>query len=126
MRIGIDLLAHKRITLSTSLAHKILSPSELTTWLAFKTKTRKREFLAGRWCLKEAVTKTLALDQVVPFSRLEIKLHPQSGLTVNVVTPQQQGLQGNDLRSEHWSLSLTHDRKYSFAIAIRQSPPVKN
>jgi holo-[acyl-carrier protein] synthase len=55
--VGIDVVQISRIT--EDVAHKILSVEELEMYKSFSSFKRQREFLAGRFCVKEAMKKAL-------------------------------------------------------------------
>ncbi|AXK51280.1 holo-[acyl-carrier-protein] synthase [Spiroplasma alleghenense] len=67
-KIGIDIVAVKRIKLKPRMIELILHPDEIKILSTRLTKNSKREFLAGRWAVKEAIIKTLpspiAMNQI--------------------------------------------------------------
>ncbi len=55
--IGTDILQISRIKLS--LAKKVLSDEEMQVMSSFSLETRQKEFLAGRFAVKEAIIKAI-------------------------------------------------------------------
>lgn len=74
--VGTDLVDVKRIDIA--LAGKILSEEERTLFASFSSNRRKKEFLAGRFCLKEALIKALGLSGVVMMPEIVV-LNDESG-----------------------------------------------
>jgi len=58
--IGTDVVDVRRIDMT--LVDKILSDEEYGMFASFSSTRRKKEFLAGRFCLKEALIKALGLS----------------------------------------------------------------
>ena len=70
--IGCDITRTERFEKKdTSFASKILSPEEI---LIYKQKVgkQKTEFLAGRFCAKEAIIKALPKEYEMPMSKINI------------------------------------------------------
>ena len=109
MVIGIDFVAVKRLRRLTALSAKILHTEERVIFANLLTKRRKREFLAGRWALKEAVQKILT--HPVVFSQYSIVLQAN-----RLVIQQSKDLIPN---SDQIALSLSHEKKYAVAVACR-------
>ena len=105
--IGIDIVAIKRFRKLDLLAQKILHAKEQAVFAQLLTKQRKCEFLAGRWALKEAVTKIIPTKVV--FSAYSILL-----VNNRLVIDDPQHLIKNVASI---SLSLSHEKKYALAVA---------
>jgi len=109
MEVGIDIVQNRRVNLQPKFLGHVLSAEELKLFDQFTTKRRKREFVAGRWAVKEAVIKSLASP--VPMNQLVV-LNLPSGKPY---------LQSEHLPVEQIKISLSHERHYSVGIAINES-----
>jgi len=101
--IGCDIVDIAR--LKDDLKQKILSPAELAVYEGFSSETRKREFLAGRFALKEAIIKAVG---VIPMPELVI-LDDESG------KPQ---LSCVRLKGMMAHISLSHERAYAIGFCV--------
>ncbi|WP_434325369.1 holo-ACP synthase [Mycoplasma capricolum] len=102
--VGIDIVENKRIKLKEEFIVKVLSANEIKTF-NLKNKKQKREFLAGRWAIKEAIIKTL--DQPISMNKIDIEYINDKPVIKN------QELQ-NIL------ISISHEKKYAVGIALKQ------
>ncbi|AEM68855.1 4'-phosphopantetheinyl transferase superfamily protein [Mycoplasma putrefaciens] len=103
MKVGIDIVENKRIKLKESLIFKILSESELAIFNS-KNRQEKREFLSGRWAVKEAIIKTL--DTPVSMSKIEISYIDSKPIILNA-------------ELQNIAISISHEKKFSVGLAIR-------
>lgn len=113
--IGTDIVQIARMKLE--LAPKILSEQEIAVFTQFSSETRKREYLAGRFAVKEAITKALASTTTrVGFTEMAI-LHQSDGRPY-LDKPILKGL-------EAW-LSITHEKDYAFALCVLEADEVQD
>ncbi|WP_425379234.1 holo-ACP synthase [Spiroplasma endosymbiont of Polydrusus pterygomalis] len=105
--VGIDIVQNKRIKLSTAFVKKLLSPVELKQYKTFFDKSARRQFLAGRWVVKEALVK--ALDIRVILNEVTIYLKDDNNLLVEGLSLAQ---------NEIVHVSLSHERDYSVGLAV--------
>lgn len=73
MEIGIDIIELNRFEITDNWLSRILSKKELKEFNNLKntwSNTRIREYLAGRWCCKEAIIK--AINEKPSFTKLVI------------------------------------------------------
>ncbi|WHQ37554.1 4'-phosphopantetheinyl transferase superfamily protein [Spiroplasma sp. SV19] len=105
--VGIDIVQNKRIKPSVALSQKLLSSTELKEYETFFDKERQRQFLAGRWAVKEALIKALEIKLIL--NEVTIKLKDDNKLHVEGITL------GAD---EIIHVSLSHERDYSVGFAI--------
>ncbi|QVK05683.1 holo-ACP synthase [Mycoplasma mycoides] len=103
--VGIDIVENKRIKLKKEFIIKVLSTNEIQT-LNTKTKKQKKEFLAGRWAVKEAIIKTL--DQAISMNKIDIEYVNQKPV-----------IQNKEL--QNILISISHEKKYAIGIALKQS-----
>lgn len=94
--IGIDIIEHDRVKLE--IAQKILTKKEL---IIFEKKVNKIEYLASRFCIKEAIIK--ATNKKYTFLDLEITNNKQGELLVN---------------QPNLKISLSHEKNYSVGMCI--------
>ncbi|WP_434343922.1 4'-phosphopantetheinyl transferase superfamily protein [Mycoplasma sp. 06067-C1-B144P-99-0482-3] len=102
--LGIDIVENKRIKIKKEFVIKVLSINEIKTFNT-KNKKQKREFLAGRWAIKEAIIKTL--DEPISMNKIDIEYINNKPVIKN------QELQ-NIL------ISISHEKKYAIGIALKQ------
>ena len=100
MKIGCDILETKRIKLD--MAGHILSSQELEDFVKLKEE-EKRQFLASRFSIKEALFKA-GLEKPMTL----ITIIKESGGSLSVL-------------NENYSISLSHDGGFTMAVAIRIS-----
>ncbi|PQP78113.1 holo-ACP synthase [Spiroplasma sp. ChiS] len=105
--VGIDIIQNKRIKLSTAFIQKVLSPVEIKQYASFFNKNAQRQFLAGRWAVKEALIK--ALETKVILNEVTICLKDDNNLHVEGLSLKQ---------NELIHISLSHERDYSVGFAI--------
>ncbi|WP_368487066.1 holo-ACP synthase [Spiroplasma sp. DGKH1] len=105
--VGIDIIKNKRIKVNDQFASKILAEKEFQYYSSVDSKTRQREYLAGRWAVKEALIK--ALEYNFPLNTVCIATGDDNKLKVT-------GL--NLAENEFLNISLSHEEEYSVGIAI--------
>jgi len=104
-RVGIDIVSIKRIeklyqNYGIRLLKRILSEEE---YKYFQNRTKKLEFLAGRFAAKEAITKVLD------------KPCPLSSLTIDYSYGNRPFLRGHpDI-----FISISHDGDFAIAVAVK-------
>ncbi|WP_425379548.1 4'-phosphopantetheinyl transferase superfamily protein [Spiroplasma endosymbiont of Stenodema calcarata] len=105
--VGIDIVQNKRIKPSAAFSQKLLSAVELIEYEMFFDKKQQRQFLAGRWAVKEALIKALEIKLIL--NQVTIKLKDDNKLHVAGIT-----LEDNEIIH----VSLSHERNYSVGFAI--------
>ncbi|AJM71973.1 holo-ACP synthase [Mycoplasma yeatsii] len=103
MKIGIDIIENKRIKLNDNFICKILSENEIKIFKT-KTKVEQREFLSGRWAVKEAIIKSL--DDPISMNKIDINYINSKPIILN-----------KELKNI--SISISHEKKYSVGMAVR-------
>lgn len=105
--IGTDIVKISRVKLK--LSEKILSIEETEIYESFSSESRKQEYLAGRFAIKEALTKAFASTRYFfAFTDIVI-LNDEEG------RPYLKKPEINDL--EIW-LSISHEREYALAFCL--------
>ncbi len=105
--IGTDIVDIARI--DDKHASRILSAEELLMYEGFAAVSRKREFLAGRFAVKEALTKAFAATPLF-FAFNEMSVENDGNGRPLLVKPQLAGI-------KCW-LSISHERDYAIALCI--------
>lgn len=101
--IGCDIVEIAR--LKDRLKKKILSPVELAVYESFESETRRREYLAGRFALKEAIVKAVG---IIPFPELEV-VDDEIGKP-HLSCPRLEGL-------SVW-VSISHEKAYAVGMCV--------
>lgn len=96
--VGVDIVEINRIELK--IAQRILSIDELKLFNNMND-TRKKEFLAGRFAIKEALFKAGIKDS---FSSLNIKYNDDNSIYIDNYT--------------NIKVSISHEREYAIGFAI--------
>ena len=105
--IGTDIVKISRV--SDTLAKRILSESELDTYLSFSSEERKAEFLAGRFAIKEAISKALShVDFELSYCEIDIK-NDEFGKPYLVC---------EKLNKDVFSLSISHESDFAIGFCI--------
>lgn len=106
MGIGIDIVENHRIeeSLSDYLLNFVLSKEELEIYNSKKNKTKKIEFLCGRFAAKEAIIKCLSGVEL-PFRNELVILNDENGKPFI------------NYKNYNILISISHEKKYSVAIA---------
>lgn len=97
--IGCDIVDKKRITLE--IGERILSEKEKELMVSFND-FRKLEFIAGRFCAKEAIIK--ALNKKVLFSDIEVLYRDDKPYC--------------EYENYKISVSISHEKDYAMAFAL--------
>lgn len=103
MEIGIDLVKISRFDDHLKFANKILSESEYSLYLGA---INKSEYVASRFCLKEAFIKCLKIGI------LDIDLK-----TI-VVTKEESGAIHIEYKGKIFKASLSHEKEYCVGVVI--------
>ncbi len=107
--IGTDIVKVSRMNID--IAKRILSDFELDKYHGFSSSSRKAEFLAGRFAIKEAISKALShIDFELSFNELVIK-NNEFG---------QPYLVCDKLKQYHFSLSISHESDYAIGFCISE------
>ncbi len=105
--IGTDIVKISRV--KSKLSVKILSNEEMAIYESFTSESRKQEYLAGRFAIKEALTKAFSsTNYIFAFTDMVI-LNNEEGRP-HLIKPEI-----NDL--EVW-LSISHEREYALAFCL--------
>lgn len=105
--VGIDIIKNKRIKRTMEFIKKILSPIEFKQYEFFFDKNTQKQFLAGRWAVKEALIKALKIKLIL--NEITIYLKDDNELYVS-------GLSLS--KNEIIHVSLSHEQDYSIGFAI--------
>ena len=109
--IGTDIVEVSRI--QPDLAKRILSEPELVIYHGFSSIHRKAEFLAGRFAIKEAISKALSHVQFeLSMNEIEIR-NDEFGKPYLVC---------DKLKDYKFSLSISHERSYAIGFCIIEEP----
>lgn len=88
--IGIDIVQISRVVLHDSFIHMILTPEELVEFSAKTSETAQKEYLAGRFAVKEAIFKATQDHDYLHYSCLNtpsgkpaIKDHPEIEVSIS-------------------------------------------
>jgi holo-[acyl-carrier protein] synthase len=99
--IGVDIVDIKRIELK--IATKVLSKDENDLFLSM-SESRKKEFLSGRFAIKEALFKAGVKE---PFAMLNIKYNDDNSIY----------LEGYS----NVKVSISHEKGYAIGFAIKEA-----
>lgn len=102
--VGIDIIEINRMKINTKLIKRYLSNEEWKKFQTLKTVLRKKQFLASKWALKEAIFKALPSEHLI-FNQINI-------------TENQYGQPIVKIKNYQISLSLSHNQNNVIAIAI--------
>ena len=106
MDVGIDIIDNERIAkLLDRLSLRILSEEEYDIFINLNNKSRKIEFLAGRWAVKEALYKVLGNK----FNSKKYSILPDQFGKPYVKTKE---------NNFNYKISISHTKLYTIAIAI--------
>ncbi len=104
-KIGIDIVSVKRIKLKTRFINLVLHLDEIKILNQKKSLKNKREFLAGRWAVKEAVLKTL--EKPVPMNQINISYENEKPFITS-------------FGFEKTLISLSHEKRFAVGMAIKK------
>ncbi|MDQ7982773.1 MAG: 4'-phosphopantetheinyl transferase superfamily protein [Spiroplasma sp.] len=102
--VGIDIIEIDRMQLLPKLIARYLSQDEIKEFENIKSKKLKKQFLAGKWALKEALYKALPFEHLV-FDKINIIKNQSGQPTVKI-------------KDYQISLSLSHNQTSVIAIAV--------
>lgn len=111
--IGTDLVKIDR--LQEKLVKRILTDKEIMLYESFTSETRKQEFLAGRFALKEAIIKASTTPELV------IQFHDL------IILPNEFGkpvVTCEKLRHLIFHVSLAHERDYAIGFCVVESKEI--
>lgn len=103
-KVGIDIVQIKRIKLKANFISKVLHTDEILIFNQFTNKIQKRQFLAGRWAVKEAIFK--ASFSPLTFASINV-FYLDNKPTVNIAN-----------FTKVITISIAHEVDYAVAIAI--------
>jgi holo-[acyl-carrier protein] synthase len=106
MQVGIDIVENKRIKLKEKFIRHLLSIDELEIFHSLTNKKRQREFLAGRWAVKEAIFKA--------------QVHHFPVSQINVVNDEKGRPYLKNEQLKQITISISHEKKYTVAMAINE------
>lgn len=102
--IGIDIVKISRINLDEKLINRILHKEEINILNKHNCHLIKKQFLAGRWAIKEAVFKTGQFSHL-NFNEINIQYNKQNQPIINECY-------------KKIFLSITHEAEYAVGLAI--------
>ncbi|MFA7075172.1 MAG: holo-ACP synthase [Candidatus Izemoplasmatales bacterium] len=108
--IGVDICQNSRINLKVS--ERILNEDELVVFNDLKLETRKLEYLAGRFAVKEAIIKAFSQAKIDVYMREIVVLNDEINRPI-MVKPI-----FDDLSIK---ISLSHEKEHSIGFAIVES-----
>lgn len=108
--IGVDIVEVARIAAMNqeALATKILQPEEQKHYFSLPNEHSKLEFLASRFCAKEACFKALTTVMKEPFYKIEI-------------IKNKEGVPSGVYKEHYVLLSISHENNYVIAYAIYEN-----
>lgn len=117
LSIGTDILSNKRIEKNINnekFIYRILSPQEAQIFEKIKNHSRKVEFLSGRFCAKESITK--ALKYKPNFNQITI-LSSDVKIDQNLESKIKKKL---NLKEFKLKVSISHEKEFtiSFCLAV--------
>lgn len=112
--LGSDILSITRLQrvwlrFPRAFAQKILSHKEQQVYQNISSESSKLQFLAGRFCAKEAVFKALYPDKIVSWKRISILSNNYCKKPAVFVDEK--------LRPDI-SLSISHEQEYAVAVSV--------
>lgn len=112
--LGSDILSISRLTrvwlrFPRAFEHKILSASEQEIYKTISSDTSKLQFLAGRFCAKEAVFKALCPQEILTWKRISI-------LSYDSIKKPKVFIDGKHRTDV--SLSISHEEEYAMAVSV--------
>lgn len=102
--VGIDIIEINRMQLKPELIKRFLSVEEWKKFQTLATEFSKKQFLASKWALKEAIFKALPHEHLI-FDQITI-------------TENQYGQPTVKIKDYQISLSLSHNQTNVVAIAV--------
>ncbi|MCS7243424.1 MAG: holo-ACP synthase [Candidatus Calescibacterium sp.] len=114
--IGTDILKNERIKKNIkniSFIKRILSDKEMQTFKRIKNINRKLEFIAGRFCAKESITK--AVKYKLNFNQISIN-HDSTVELDQVISEKIEKILGTT--NFDIQLSISHEREYTISTCL--------
>ena len=105
--IGVDIVQISRLT--EEIIHKVLSPEEISLYQGFTSYKRQREFLAGRFSVKEAIKKALPAFEGFHSMNELVVLNDEAG---------QPYLKYPLLKAKQCYLSISHELEYAVGLCV--------
>ncbi|KAF2955323.1 holo-ACP synthase [Marinitoga sp. 38H-ov] len=109
--IGVDIIEIERIEFG--IERKILSEKEIVLLEKFSSEKRKKEFIAGRFSLKESIIK--AFGTFIPYKKISI-LNDENG------RPYLDDSSLNYLKEKFFNfnihISISHEKNYAVSIVV--------
>ncbi|QEH62082.1 holo-[acyl-carrier-protein] synthase [Spiroplasma chinense] len=102
-KIGIDIVEVNRIQLTESMIKSILHNDEMKYLEKLESDDAKKQFLAGRWAVKEAIIKVV--DNPLLPKNMNIGYNGKKPIVLN-----------EDLK--HIEISIAHEKNYAVATAL--------
>lgn len=102
--VGIDIIEIDRMKLKPELIQRYLSQEEYQQFQTLTTEFSKKQFLASKWALKEALFKALPFEHLV-FDQINIFKNEHEQPTVKI-------------KDYQISLSVSHNQSNVIAIAV--------
>ncbi|SHE95894.1 holo-[acyl-carrier protein] synthase [Marinitoga hydrogenitolerans DSM 16785] len=109
--IGIDIVEIKRI--SCGIEKKILSEKEMKLLNKFKGENRKKEFIAGRFAVKEALIKSFGT--FIPYNKISI-LNDAKGKPY--LDEKSLDFLKNTFGNYNIHISISHEKNYAVSMVI--------
>ncbi|MGP1413987.1 MAG: holo-ACP synthase [Bacillales bacterium] len=103
MSLGIDLTSINRFKNKDKLAEKILSEEE---FVLYKNHFNKAQYLASRWCLKEAFIKAVK-NSIKDLNLKDIIIKNENNGAIYI-----------DYKSKKYDCSLSHERNYCVGVVF--------
>jgi holo-[acyl-carrier protein] synthase len=108
--VGVDIVQVSR--LKPELAKRILTTEEMTVFEQISSTQKQLEYLAGRFCVKEAIIKAIGHTKYVIGMRDITIMNDEMGMPY-VKTPVYE-----DIR---FQISLSHEKEYSVGMCLIQN-----
>ncbi len=105
--VGVDICQNNRV--NQDLANRVLNDEEFKIYNALKLESRKIEFLASRFAVKEAIIKALSQSNFEVFMRDIIILNDDLNRPY-VKNPKYNSISIN--------ISISHEKEYSIGFAV--------
>lgn len=103
MKVGCDIVQISRIKDEPSFVSFVLHPNELPI---YEKRAKKTEFLAGRFAVKEALSKALGVGlSGLKFSEVDVS-YEKTGAPFILYN------------GKRYSCSISHDGDYAFAVVV--------
>jgi len=111
--VGIDIVQISRI--SEDILQKVLSPEEIVMYESFSVYKRQREFLAGRFTIKEAIKKAMPSFEGFHSMNELVVLNAESGHPY---------LKSPIFNDKIVTLSISHENEYAVGFCVIEALPL--